>query len=356
MGLSLRNIVLLLATCALAVAATACGGEEERTAEDVPPDAIALIEDNAVPRAEFDELMKRAETSYKSQKRPFPEVGTPEYQDLKTRAVAFLVQRHQMRAEAEELGVEVTEEDVDAKVEELKETAFEGDEKKFQEALEKEGLTEEEAREEIRDRLLQEKLYEKVTEEVEITDEAAQAYYDENKEQFTQPASRDVRHILVKNKAVADRVYSQLQNGGNFAALAREFSQDDSTKKLGGKLPVTKGSTVPSFDKAAFNLEPGEVSKPVKTTFGWHVIKADGPVKPEQATPFEDVKDSIREQLLRDEKQKRLDEWLKEVEQKYESATVYAAGFEPPPTETGETDGETDETDTAEDDPATTEE
>ncbi len=339
MGLPLRNILLLVAVCALAATASACGGgdDEQRTAEDVPPDAIALVDETSIPRAEFDELMKRAEANYKAQKRPFPKVGTPEYQDLKTRAVAFLVQRYQMRAEADELGVEVTDQDVDKKMEELKKEAFGGSEKKFEEALEREGLTEAQAREEIRDRVLQERLYEKVTEDVEVSDEDIQAYYDKNKQQFSQPATRDVRHILVGNKGRADTIYSQLQNGGDFAALARQFSQDEGTKKAGGKLPVTKGSTVPAFDKVAFSLDEGEVSEPVKTTFGWHIIQADGPVKPEKVTPLDDVKDQIKDQLLREKRQKELDKWLKEVERKYENATVYAAGFEPPKTETGTT-------------------
>jgi parvulin-like peptidyl-prolyl isomerase len=335
MGLSLRYIVILGAVCALAVTASACGGDDERTPEDVPPEAIALVGDTEIPRSEFDELMARAKTNYETQKRPFPKAGTPEYQDLKTRAVAFLVQRHQMRLEAEELGVEVTDEDVDKKLAELKKTAFEDDEEKFQEALAREGLTEEKAREEIRDRLLQEQIYEKVTEDVEVTDEDVKSYYDKNKAQFTQAASRDVRHILVKNKARADEIYAQASNGGNFAALAKQHSQDQGTKKVGGKLPVTKGSTVPAFDKAAFSLDTGEISAPVKTTFGWHIIKADGPVKPEKATPLEEVQDQIRETLLREKRQAELDKWLKEIERKYERETVYAAGFEPPKTETG---------------------
>jgi parvulin-like peptidyl-prolyl isomerase len=339
MGLPLRNILLLIAVCAVAATASACGGgdDDQRTAEDVPPDAIALVDETSIPRAEFDELMKRAEANYKAQKRPFPKVGTPEYQDLKTRAVAFLVQRYQMRAEADELGVKVTDQDVDKKMEELKKEAFGGDEKKFQEALEREGLTEAQAREEIRDRVLQERLYEKVTEDVEVSDEDIQAYYDKNKQQFSQPATRDVRHILVKNKGRADTIHSQLENGGEFAALARQFSQDQGTKKVGGKLPVTKGSTVPAFDKVAFELDEGEVSEPVKTTFGWHIIKADGPVKPEKVTPLEEVKGQIKDNLLREKRQKELDKWLKDVERKYENATVYAAGFEPPKTETGTT-------------------
>ena len=335
MTLSVRHLLPFLAACALALGATACGGDDEpKTAEDVPPGAVALIGEDEIPRSEFDELMERAKTSYKSQERPFPKAGTPEYNDLKNRAVAFLVQRYQWRAEAEEMDVEASEEEVDKKLEELKKQSFGGDEKKFQEALKKEGLTEEQARAEVRDRVLQEKLYEKVTEEVEVTDKDVEAYYEKNKSQFSQPASREVRHILVKKKDKADQLYSQLQNGGNFAQLARQNSTDTTSAKQGGKIPVTKGSTVPPFDKVAFELDTGEVSKPVKTTFGWHIIKAESNVKPEQVQPIDKVRESIKTQLLQTKKNEELERWLKGLEKKYDEEIVYATGFEPPKAET----------------------
>ena len=337
MTLSLRPIAALFAACAFALAIAGCGGEDAKTAADVPSDAIALIGDTPIPRAEFDDLMERAEANYKAQKRPFPKVGSPEYQDLKTRAVAFLVQRYQFRAEADELDVEVTDEDVDKKLAEIQKASFDGDREKLLAALKKEGLTEEDAREEIRDRTLQEKLYAKVTEDIEATEEEQQAYYEKNKQQFSQPASRDVRHILVKSKARADEVYRRLQDGGNFNQLARQYSTDTATKKIGGKLPVTKGQTVPPFDKVAFALDQGEVGEPVKTTFGWHVIKADSAIREEKVTPFEDVKKSIQDQLVQEKKDKAVKSWLEEMEKKYKEETVYAAGFEPPPTETGTT-------------------
>jgi foldase protein PrsA len=337
MTFPVRKLIPLSVVCALALAASACGGEDTKTAEDVPADAIALVGDIEVPRAEFDELMKRAEANYKQQKRDFPKAGTPEYQDLKTRAVAFLVQRYQFRAEAEELGVTASEKEVDKKLDELKQQAFEGDEKKFAAALKREGLTEEQARQEIEDRVLQEKLYAKVTEDTKVSEKEIEDYYAKNKAQFTQPASRDVSHILVKQKAKADELYAQLQAGASFATLARQNSTDTSTKKTGGKLPVTKGSTVPPFDKRAFSLKTGEISAPVKTQFGWHIIKANGTIKAERATPLDEVKDSIKQQLEQQKKNETLEKWLKGLEKKYENATVYAAGFEPPKTETGTT-------------------
>ena len=337
MGPFRKKIVPLLAVALLGVGAAACGGEEERTAEDVPADAIALIGDTEVPRAEFDALMERAKNSMKAQGREFPKAGTPEYQDLKTRAVSFLVQRYQFRAEAEEMGVEVSDEDVQKELDKIKKESFDGSDKKLQEALKREGLTEEEARAELRDRLLQEKLYEKVTEGVKVSEQEIEEYYEKNKQQFSQPATRNVRHILVKTKAKADDLYAQLQDGGNFAALAKQHSTDKSSAKSGGKIPVTKGSTVPPFDKVAFELTTGEISKPVKTQFGWHVIKADTAVKEAKATPLSDVEKSIRQQLESDKKNKMLQEWLKELEEKYEEETVFAAGFRPPKAETGST-------------------
>ena len=328
---------LLAATCALALALSACGGEEKKGAEDVPADAIALIGETKVPKADFDALMDRAEKAYKAQKRGFPKVGTPEYQDLKTRAVTFLVERYQFRKEAEELGIEISAKEVDKKLAQLKKQLFQGDEKKFQEALKREGLTEEQVRVELRDQILRERLHEEVTKDIKVTDGEIDRHYEKNKAQFTQPASRNVRHILVKQKAKADEIYSQVKGGANFASLAKRFSQDASTKGRGGKMPVTKGSTVPPFDKTAFSLETGEIAKPFKTQVGWHVIEALSAVKRAKTMPLADVKKSIGEQLLQKKKTETLEKWLKQTKEKYEGETVYAAGFQPPKTDTGET-------------------
>lgn len=335
MGYSRQKILSLLAVVLLTLGATACGGDEAPTAEDVPAGAIALVGDTEIPRAEFDALLERAKRGLKAQNQPFPKTGTPEYQDLKTRAVSFLIQRYQFRAEAEEMGVEVSDEDIDKELEKIKKDSFGGDEKKFQAALKSEGLTEEEARAELRDRLIQERLYEKVTKEIEISDKEIDDYYEKNKKQFSQPASRTVRHILVKTKAQADELHGQLENGGNFAALAKQHSTDKSSAKSGGKIPVTQGSTVPPFDKVAFDLETGELSDPVKTQFGWHIIKADTDVKEAKATPLKDVEKSIRQQLETEKKNEMLQDWLKDLEAKYEEKTVFAAGFKPPKAETG---------------------
>ena len=332
-----RKLVALLAVCALPLAVAACGGgDDEMTPKEVADaGAIAFVGDDEIPRSEFDSLMKRAEANYKAQKKPFPKPGTGEYADLKNRAVAFLVDRYAFRAEAEQMGVEVTDQEVDREIDKIRKEAFGGDDKKLRAALEQQSLTLEQAREEVRERLLRDKVYKRVTDSVKVSEDEIKQYYEKNKANFSQPATRDVRHILVKTKSRADELYAQLQAGATFAQVGRRFSTDTATAMAGGKLPVTKGSTVPPFDKAAFSLKTGEVSRPVKTTYGWHIIKADGPVKEEKMTPLADVHDDIRTQLQNEKKNEALRDWLERLKEKYESRTVYANGFAPPKTDTG---------------------
>jgi len=97
---------------------------------------------------------------------------------------------------------------------------------------------------------------------------------------------------------------------------------------------------VPEFDRTAFELKTGALSKPVKTQFGWHIIQALKPATPRKATPFAQVKEAIRQQLLQQKKSDALKRWLDGVKAEYASKTKYATGLAPaatttPPTTTG---------------------
>jgi parvulin-like peptidyl-prolyl isomerase len=332
----LRTLLTLLLVFLLALGAAACGGGGgEKSSDDVPANAIALVGDDEVLKSEFDDLFARAEASYDARDQEFPKTGTAEYDDLKKRAVEFLVQQHQFALAAADEGIEVTDEEVQERLAKIKKDSFQDDDEKFAEALEKEGLTLEDAEKAFHDQILQEKLYKQVTDEVKPSEAEMEKYYEDNKEQFSQPESRDVSHILVKTKAKADALYAELEDGANFATLAKQNSTDPGSKKSGGKLPVTKGSTVAPFDKVAFELDTGEYSKPIKTEFGWHIVKADSDVKPATTTPYEDVKPSIEQQLAQEGQQKAIDAWLEELKKTY--PVVYAVGFAPPKVTTTDT-------------------
>src|SRR5438034_390125 len=130
---------------------------------------------------------------------------------------------------------------------------------------------------------------------------------------------RSFRHSLVKAKALADRLYSQLKGGADFGALAKKYSQDPGSKAQGGQLTITKGQTVPEFDKTAFELKTNELSKPVHTQYGYHIIQALKPTTPRKVTAFAQVKEAIRQQLLQQKKSTSLQTWLDGVKKEYAS-------------------------------------
>jgi parvulin-like peptidyl-prolyl isomerase len=347
------RLIALFAALALAVAAAGCGGDEggEGTDIEVPADAIAVVGEREITKEEYDRLLASAEKTYEAREQEFPAAGTPEFAQLRNAIVRSLVEQAQFEIAAEELEVNVTDADVDKRLDELKEQFFQGDEQKYKDELEAQGLTEEQVRTDLRTRLLSEKVFEKVTSQVQVTDEDVQAYYEENQAQFETPASREVRHILVKSKARADQLHSQLEGGADFAKLARQFSQDPASKKDGGKFNAQQGATVAPFDKVAFDLDTGELSAPVKTQFGWHIIEAVGDVQEKSTQDLSEVEEQIRSTLLEEKKNTRINEWIEELRARFEDQTAYAPGFEPPPpaettTGEGDTGGEPAETGT----------
>ena len=326
----LALIVIALASLTLGLAG--CGGDDA----NVPDGAVAVVDGEEISKAEFDELLGRAKTSYEQNKRPFPKVGTPEYKTVQSQAVQYLVQQEKYRQKAEDLDVEVSEKEIDDRLKQVKQQYFQGSEAEFQKNIKEQGLTVEQIRGEIESQLLSEKIYAKVTEEVKVTDDEVTDYYNKHKADYKVAASRDVRHILVAKKARADDIHKQLENGGNFAALAKKYSTDPGSKANGGKLTVRKGETVPEFDKVSFELDKNELSAPVKTQYGYHIIQALSDVKPPSQTPLKDVKEQIRQQLLQEKRQKAITDWSKETNDEFEDKIAYQVGYAPPAT-TGNT-------------------
>jgi foldase protein PrsA len=285
-----------------------------------------------IARADLDRRVNEAKCSYDLQKRAFPKAGSPEYQAIQSQILQSLVQRAQLQQKAPSLGATVTEKQVERQLKQIKQKYFGGSEKRYQAELKRQCVSDPEVRSDIRANLLSDAIYKKVTARATVTDAEANAYYLSNSVNYARPQSRVVRHVLVKDKKTADRLYSQLKAGGDFAALAKRYSQDPGSKAQGGRLTISKGQTVAQFDRVAFALKTGELSKPVKTQFGWHIIQALETTKPRQATPFAQVKESIKQQLLQQKRSGALQRWLNGVKKEFASKTSYAAGLAPAPT------------------------
>jgi parvulin-like peptidyl-prolyl isomerase len=326
----------------LVALAAACGGgdggdassTEVTSTVEVPADAVAVVGETALLRTDFDRLFRQAEAAYEAQGREFPAPGTPEYEQLKNETVDFLIQRIEFEREAEALGITVTEQEVSDRLTELKQQFFEGDEKVYQEELEKQGITEADVLADLRAQIISRKIFEEVTKGEAVTDEEVDTYYAENQEESTTPESREVAHILVDDKKLADDLYAQLEEGADFEELAKKHSTDTGSAEEGGKLTDVRGSFVPEFEEVAFALETGEIGKPVESQFGWHIIKALADTTPEETTSLDEVRDSIRDQLLQDKQNKAMAAWVEEARAKFADQIAYATGFAPATTGT----------------------
>jgi parvulin-like peptidyl-prolyl isomerase len=330
------RLITLIAGAAFGIALmSGCGSSEP----SVGANDVAVVGDQTISKDQFDRLIDQAKRNYKANHQDFPDTGTTQYIALRKQAMQFLVQRAEFEQKAKDLGIKVTDSDVDNQLATIKSQYFgkagkcdSTCEKKFQDELKKQNLTIDQVRDDVRASVIQNKIYEKVTAGVTVNDKDIEDYYKKNKQQYIQPASRDVRHILVKKKALADQIYDQVTHGGNFANLAKKYSTDPSSKDSGGKMTISKGRQVPEFDKVAFALKTHEIGKPVKTTYGWHVIQALTPVKKASTTKLSEVRTAIRQQLLQQKKQDEMRKWVDETAKSFKSKTAYQVGYEPPAT------------------------
>ena len=157
-----------------------------------------------------------------------------------------------------------------------------------------------------------------------MTEQEILEYYTQNQSQYGTPESRDVRHILIAekdkdgnvdfaaSKAKADEMYAQLKGGADFATLAKENSADPGSKDCGGKLTITRGQTVPEFEKVSFELDKGELSKPVKTQYGYHVIEAISDVARRRRRRSTRSRPSIRATLLQQKRNEEIQAWVED--------------------------------------------
>ncbi len=160
-----------------------------------------------------------------------------------------------------------------------------------------------EALENIKRGLLAQAAVREIIKDVKISDEEIKKFYDEHlKDYFTKPEQIHARHILISDDVnsvdiIAD-IQGALSKGVSFDELAQEFSLDPGSAANGGDLgEFPRGVMVHEFEEAAFNLKnAGDISAPVKTQYGWHIIKLEEKI-PEAVIPFDDVKNQIMQEL-----------------------------------------------------------
>lgn len=211
--------------------------------------------------------------------------------------------------------------DAAKQLDDIKKQNYANDDKKFQEFLKQQGFTIDSAKEliftQLRESQIQKNVADNVTKDIKIDDKKIQEYYTANQAKFTEkPNKIKLAHILVKTEDEAKKVKERLDKGEDFAKLAKELSQDTGSKDKGGEYEVNyvDSGFDQTFMNAAIAQKEGVISAPIKTQFGYHIIKTikktEYPVK-----KLETVKEQIKQQLLEEQKSQvvsqKIDEWKK---------------------------------------------
>ncbi|MCW2923857.1 MAG: prsA [Thermoleophilia bacterium] len=331
LGRNLARVVLPIAFAAFIAAG--CGGDDGVLGiGGIPDDAVCTVDGSPIRTKEFDRMFGNAEQQYKDNGRDFPKKGTDDYTNLRSDLVEYLVNRELIKNQADKFGITASDKQIDKGVKDLKQQVAQGDEKKFKKEMKRVGYTMALVRQDVEFDVLSKAVYKRVVSDVKITDKDAQKYYDDNPDQFKTKESREIAHILVKDKAKADQIYAQVKGGDEkvFAKLAKANTIDPSSKDTGGVLPggpTQQGQTVPEFDKAAFALKTGEVSKPVKTTYGWHVISARSDINPASTKKFSEAKADIKKQLKGEKEGEHFQEWNTDVRKDAEDDVHCRKGY-----------------------------
>lgn len=156
----------------------------------------------------------------------------------------------------------------------------------------------------------------KLLSDVQISEAEAVGFYFSNKEAFQEEASVSARHILVADLKLAEEVVEKLKGGLDFSKAAEEYSTCPSKERGGDLGEFTRGRMVPEFEEAAFNLEVGQVSEPVKTQFGYHIIMVDSKKEPKEKA-FEEVKPAIMNELVNRKQNQLYNNLVTELKKEY---------------------------------------
>jgi foldase protein PrsA len=349
-----KAVRLLLVLCALAgtaLLAVACGG--------VPGNAVAEVDGTAIDKADFNHWLNVTVKSSgqgsgaapdapdftkcvadKRKTTPKPAKGQPkvtddqlkkqcqqEYDTLRNQTVGLLVSYKWIEGEAQRQGVKVSDADVKKSFDEQKKQNFpkDADYKKF---LQQSGQSQADILLRVKLDLLSRKIRDKVIKgKDKVSDAQISAFYEKNKDRFTQPETRDLKIVLTKTEAKAKEAKAALDGGQSWANVVKKYSIDQASKASGGKLPAqAKGTLEKSLDEAVFTAKQGVTSGPVKTQFGWYVFQVEK-IKQSSTQTLAEAKPTIKQTLVSQNQQQALDAFIKDFRTRWREKTECRKGF-----------------------------
>lgn len=231
-----------------------------------------------------------------------------EEKQLRMRILELIINDELMAQAAERLGLEVPPEDVESQMQEIRDQH--GTAAAFQKVLEDAGLDEQQFREEVARRLMTQQYVRSITDDIQVAENEAKAFYDQFPEQFSEGETVEVRQILIRSVAGepegrrnaarerAEEAHARAVAGEDFAALAKEFSQAPNAADGGLVSHFPRGVMVPRFEEVAFATGVGEISDVFETPYGFNIIQVTDR-KPAKRIPFAEIKPKLMVDLAK---------------------------------------------------------
>lgn len=301
MNNKLKRITVFALVIAMVFAMTACGGGSDKT-------VLAKIGDTEITKGQIDGYTSYYVLTTYSQSKT--ELGEENVKYMNGLLLNFAIEIELLKQHYEKEGVEVITDSYDDEFAAYKETLLsQGD--SVQSQLDQEGIDDETLDFFYRSQFYTKKFMEDIDKEDPASEEDIEAYYNEHKDEFVSPASVKASHILVadtehsaESLAKIKDIKAKIESGeSTFAEMAKE-NNTDSTKDTGGDLGwFEKGKMVQEFEDVAFSMDKGDLSDPVETEFGYHLIEVTGVQKEQQKTlkqSHDEVEDVIQQDKYAD--------------------------------------------------------
>lgn len=314
-------LLVVLMIISVTILASGCGKS----------DFVATVNGEQISKQQMTDMVKDMKQQYESMGMNIDENKDKELLDmLNSMAIDQIITQTVLLQEAVKIGIEVSKADVDKEITTYKETMTE---EKFKQFLAANGLSELKFADMLEKGMIIDKLQDKVLSDVKpATESEAKEYYEKNRDGFVEPASYQVRHILVmiegkeEDKVKADleakakvlAILEQLKKGSDFAEMAKQESEDYGSAPQGGLYNFSPGEAVQEFESAAKALRPGEITmEPVKTRYGYHLIKMEKSI-PEKQKTFVQVREEILEKLSEQAKSDKFNSFIEELRSRSE--------------------------------------
>ena len=317
-----RKIISISASLMLILSLTGCSGTKNN-------DSVATVNDSSIGVSKYIQALKLNKSAIESM------YGTSiwdsevekgkKYSDFfKDTVLEQMINTEVIYQQAKKDNLLPSEEEVNKQFKEFQKEVK--DDKIYKQNMKKLGITDEDIKKEQEIGIAIKNYKDNFFKNAEISNEEMKKYYDDNKNEFYKDEVK-ASHILIKTidennnelsdkkkeeaKKKAEDILKKIKSGEEFAKLAKEYSEDGTASQGGDLGFFTKGEMVPEFEKAAWELKPGEVSDLVKTQYGYHIIKVTDKV--DKQLSFDEVKDTIKGMLLNEKFNKNIEDLVKEA-------------------------------------------